>query len=340
MDRFGGQYLEPNVFFSEKYKPDDFRNLEFWNSEGGSWGKIVHTFLHSSKFYTKKNRKTFDVTEPIYISVDGLISCKLYSKVSTDEEALNFFIIHINSFLATLSFGGIFCIPLTDQQIYTIRYNSDKDEITLGAGGGSDFYKNDFRKLIQRHKAPTIMDTKIIDFNISPDRIIKKQVVETVYENGKRLLAELDFKNNEQIIALEVYASYGYNKWTNVLILGWTFIEILLDKLWYKKIILSVNENEINRKKRLKDVKSYSAAIRTEALYLKQIISLESYNSLNKLRKLRNDFVHNGEIILKEDVDSVFSVSSYLIKELTNTEFYFRSPGWSRTGGWVDTIVI
>ncbi len=43
MTKFGGTYLNPITFFSDKYKNGDFRESKFWEQEHKSWVRLFTT---------------------------------------------------------------------------------------------------------------------------------------------------------------------------------------------------------------------------------------------------------------------------------------------------------
>jgi hypothetical protein len=54
---------------------------------------------------------------------------------------------------------------------------------------------------------------------------------------------------------------------------------------------------------------------------------------LNKLRKLRNDFIHDGKFVTERDVNMFFEVIKVMIEIVTGCSPSFSNPGWTRTGG-------
>ena len=95
----------------------------------------------------------------------------------------------------------------------------------------------------------------------------------------------------------------------------------------------NVSTKETSVKKRLK---RYTSAIKIEVLYTKSIIDGNTYKNLNKLRKLRNDFIHEGKFITESDANIFFDMVNILIKIATDKEPLFNNPGWTRSGGWIE----
>ena len=95
----------------------------------------------------------------------------------------------------------------------------------------------------------------------------------------------------------------------------------------------NVSTEEIGRKKRLK---RYTSAIKIEVLYIKSIIDKDTYVKLNQLRKLRNDFIHEGKFITESDTNIFFEIVNIIIEITTGKKPLFNNPGWTRSGGWIE----
>jgi len=335
MSKTGGIYLNPSTFFSDTYGHFDFYDDEFWIREQPNWGNIVHTLEHTSK--SNVDRKggitELECNSPIKISVDGLISTQLPETVNTDDEALVVLNNHISTFLSQMNLGGLFFKPTSEKQIVYIKEEENKIQQT---GGSSDQYsmnnldRYNLRNVAPCHHSAPKNDPKWAELRIvSSDQLIKN------YENGRAIINLLGISNSQSVLFLEAYHYYTLHKWKNTLLLGWTFIEILLDKLWKDTILLNTQEIEINRRNRLKDNRTYSASVKTEFLYVKEELDMDVYNKMNDLRSIRNALIHEGKHVGQKGAENVFDVTKYLIKKITNIEPNFIKPNWSRTGGWV-----
>lgn len=97
-----------------------------------------------------------------------------------------------------------------------------------------------------------------------------------------------------------------------------------------------ITTKEIGRRSRLQDNRAYSSAIKIEFFYAKSIIDIDTYTKLNTLRKLRNDFIHDGKFVTESDVNILFEVINNMIETTTGSSASFNNPGWVRSGGWHD----
>jgi len=336
MSKTGGIYLNPSTFFSDTYRPGDFNERKFWIREQPNWGDIVHSLEHTSKSTMPRGEGNviLECNSPIKISVDGLLCTKLPETVNSDDEALIVLSNHISTFLSQMNLGGLFFKPASEKQI--VHITEEENKIQQVSGGGDQYSVNDMDRAINRYRIPYHHGTPLIDFNWVGLRMVSSDKLIEHYESGRTIISSLGISTNQCVLFLEAYHNYTLHKWKNTLLLGWAFIEIILDKLWKETILYNTQETETNRKKRLKDNRTYSASVKTEFLYAKEVLDMNVYNQMNALRSLRNALIHEGKHVGKEGVENVFDVTKYLIKKVTNIEPNFHEPGWSRSGGWVE----
>ena len=332
MTEIGGQYLHPITFISNTYKNFDFNETNFWKNEQKTWGDNVVQFEHSS--YPPIQRfKSSGFSSKILISKDGLIASELPEKVASDEEALIILSHHINSFLGLINLGGIFFFPFSEKEISHIELKGMA--ISLVSGCGDPYSQTNLKRALYRYpkQIPYILGTPLIDFDWVGMRIIKKSEIDDAFSLGKEIISSEHFGRDAQILALAAYKEYTLHNWNSALVLSWTFIEMLIEELWKKEMIENVNTEEIGKKKRLK---RYTSAIKIEVLYTKSIIDIDAYVKLNQLRKLRNDFIHEGKFITESDTNIFFEIVNIIIEITTGKKPLFNNPGWTRSGGWIE----
>lgn len=88
------------------------------------------------------------------------------------------------------------------------------------------------------------------------------------------------------------YSLYAQRQQGEALLDSWIVIEQIIDWFWneYKAKVF-----DKSRKERLSDTRTYTAAVRTEALLIAGIIPDTLYHTLNLARKHRNDLAHRGK---------------------------------------------
>lgn len=336
MNKLGGAYLSPLTFFSDFYENGNFRDSDFWKQEQKSWGEIAHKFPHKSNFRIIRNGNQHNIESAfdVVFTIDGLIATELPDCVQTDDEALIVLSNHLSSFLALLNLGGIYFSPISEKQLAHISIENNSLSQVSSAGDAHSVVS--MERALHRYIVPFQVNTPFIDFNWVGMRILKSQNVINCYELGKNILDNLKFQNTEIVLFLEAYKNYTIHKWNNTLLLGWAFIEILIDKIWKKEILAIVSNTEKKRKVRLKDNRTYSASVKTEVLYVNNIIKLYTYNGLNRLRSIRNSLIHEGRSTLETEVSAIFELTKSLLNILTGLEPKLYNPGWTRSGGWIN----
>lgn len=336
MNKLGGAYLTPLTFFNDQYKKFDFIQADFWERERKSWGKIVHKFHHKSvsKVLRDGNQQNLESIADIFITTDGLIGTEMPDCVTTDDEALIVLSCHLSSFLSLLNLGGTYFSPISEKNLSPL--NLQNNMLSQVSGVGDNYSVVSMERALHRFNIPYIPGTLIIEFNHVFMRILSGDDVITCYDLGKKITDGLNFKFTEIVLSLEAYKNYTIHKWNNTLLLGWAFIEILIDKIWKKKILAMVSNTEEKRKERLKNNRTYTASVKTEILYVKNIIEIDTYNGLNKLRSIRNSLIHKGHAVLETEVSEIFELTKSLVKTLTGLEPKLYNPGWTRSAGWIN----
>lgn len=336
MSKTGGIYLNPSTFFSDNYSIGDFNDKDFWIKNQPDWGNIEHELKHTSTSTVVRGggSTVIECNSPIKISIDGLLCTQLPETVNSDDEALVVLSNHISTFLSQMNLGGLFFQPTSEKQIEHVKEQENK--INQISGGGDQYSVNDMDRAINRNRIPYHHGTSTINFRWVMLRIISNDKLNEHYTEGKEIINLLGISTNQSVLFLEAYYNYTLHKWKITLLLGWAFIEILLDKHWKDSILSNTQETERNRKKRLNDNRTYSASVKTEFLYTKGELEMDIYNQMNDLRSLRNALIHEGKHVGKEGAENVFEVTKYLIKKITKIEPKFHNPGWTRTGGWIE----
>ena len=116
---------------------------------------------------------------------------------------------------------------------------------------------------------------------------------------------------------------FKYKNWDLVLSNLWISIEQLIDFIWNHQFLVN-NEHhpsiEVpNRKKSLKeDTRTWSATVKQELLYQKNLIDEDILNRLSKARKIRNKLVHQGINVDEQTAKDILEVTIKLIKVITS----------------------
>ena len=142
---------------------------------------------------------------------------------------------------------------------------------------------------------------------------IPLKFISSSFENFEYVL---DYKNPERAVvlwellskALQSNSNYDFD-WA--LMTAWAAIESLIADLWGEFLITNeMRRNEKGedytfidnvRRNRLNDNRTYSSAVKLEILSWANILNIETYHQLQRLRKMRNDWIHSLKHITDQD---------------------------------------
>jgi len=126
-------------------------------------------------------------------------------------------------------------------------------------------------------------------------------------------------------------SDHNISNWSSSVITSWFVTEWYLGKLWDD----FVDSKSItgNRKKRMSGV-NYTTSIIIEHLQLHKIIDDSKYETINKLRKKRNDIAHKfiDTDATKQDSIEGLDLCKWVLMETTGLEFTFFGHGFPQHG--------
>lgn len=127
-------------------------------------------------------------------------------------------------------------------------------------------------------------------------KTIEKERYLQIHTVGLNLSAGLPA--NIPTVLLPACTSFANEKWERSLILGWTSIELIIEKMWKEKVLSGPNISGISRKRRkdfLSDTRTWSSSTRIELLWQRGHISDEMYVLADRARAARNAFIHSAD---------------------------------------------
>lgn len=240
------------------------------------------------------------------ISFDGSLILPVSDDFKTRESALDKF----NETLGILLLGGIYseAVQPTDISFGALFFDGYVKQYNSGTG-----HEASFHRAIQTKHVSTIDVISLL----SPKTMLSTEI-ETAYKKGKEHFAKLD-KLSPSLL-LNGTSNYVKHQWGESTIFLWTSIEQIVNVIWTKEIIKNETDSDEGiegRGKFLKDFRTWTISTKIELLYQKGFIKIEHYKQLNKARKSRNDFVHNGKKLTQKNVkcalDGLFSLLSLVI---------------------------
>ena len=142
--------------------------------------------------------------------------------------------------------------------------------------------------------------------------------------------------NNDEYMTLlhrtaKSYSEHNLKNYENSIVISWFILETYINQLWDK--MLDSNDIKGGRKRKLKD-RDYTASVKTEFLQLQGSISDERYESLDKLRSVRNKIAHNYMEFDATDTDSknALELVKEILKEKIELSFPFATTGFPIIG--------
>jgi hypothetical protein len=295
---YGGMYLFPVTFIHDTYQNEDFRDEEFWKKEQANWGAIIHSFVHTSITPLTRGGVKFIVTckSPIALSVDGLLGMEVPAVVHNREESIMVINQHLSTFIAQLNLGGIYFTPPSEKKISPIEYTGTAISQT---GAGGDMYSTTtLYRAMMRYQIPRHPEMNTIDFDTIGLDIKKLSTMIDHHNKGRSIVTKIGLTSGEEVLFLEAMDNEIMSKWNNKLFLGWAFIEILVDRLWQKKMP-GPKPSTIKRS--------------IDQLRSNNIIDPSLYSSLDTLRDVRNNLIHGAQFVYRTDLQGLFPACYQLI---------------------------
>jgi hypothetical protein len=147
-------------------------------------------------------------------------------------------------------------------------------------------------------------------------------------------------------VLLPSCTAFCNEEWERALILGWTSMELILEKIWVQRVVDGTQVAGIKKQRRnpfLSDTRTWSSSTRIELLWQIGVLTDDIYAFVDKARAARNAFIHSAKACAPEDarsaIDSVLSLieiiaasggllfkRSTLMHMLDESTEHFRSP--------------
>ncbi len=151
-----------------------------------------------------------------------------------------------------------------------------------------------------------------------PKTITKERYLKT---HGVGLILSRKLPGNLPAVLLPACTSYSNEKWERSLILGWTSIELIIEKMWREKVLSGPEITGISRTRRkdfLSDTRTWSSSTRIELLWQRGHISDAMYVLVDNARTARNAFIHTADECSPEAARSAVEAFLNLIGSIAN----------------------
>lgn len=130
---------------------------------------------------------------------------------------------------------------------------------------------------------------------------------------SKKLLEALS------MVFLPACTAFASQEWERALILGWTSIELIIEVIWYQRVVSGSHVDGITKKRRktfLSDTRTWSSSTRIELLWQIGVLTDEIYELVDKARTARNTFVHSAKACVPEEARSAIKGTLALIEKI------------------------
>jgi len=309
--------------------------------DGDEWSPTIEEINTNSYESSKLFRSSLNIDvgiAPLSLIVlfDGTLVVPICSDVPKSR-ALSIFNIHLTNLLL----GGLFVKEVAP------------DDVTPGSLNFWGYHRHHcpvgrYSKLSQSLRTGRADPDESIKL-FEPQKINKKDYLS--YQSVGSSVSE-KLHANFPTVFLPSTTAFCEEEWERALILGWSSIELLIDKIWLEKIYLNANVKGIKQKRRkdfLSDTRTWSSSTRIELLWQKGYLTDELYALIDKARAARNSFIHAAKKCTPEDsrsaieasirlVDAIASEAnlpfdfSELITMMDESTEYFRSPTTDEQG--------
>jgi len=252
-----------------------------------NWQMTLDDVNHRDYDYIKLHRLsgTFDVgLDPIYLAIgfDGSLILPLFGELSNKKTYQRIF----NTFLGKLLFGGVFFESVTTADISLGEMTNEGYFRYIQTPNG---FASRIHRLLQEVEVTSLEAIQLLN----PPNITLSSIYNAL-DKGNNILSNFPNLSVAQLLSGITFLNKW--EWAEALIFIWTSIEQIINKIWIEEIYNKRNEKGVitKRSKFLMDERTWTASTRIELFYQKGLIEVETYRLINKVRKARNDFIHDG----------------------------------------------
>lgn len=242
--------------------------------------------------------------------VAPLSAVQFHAKFSFEERVARAF----NMLICELSLNGVTSAPATPVHISAGRLIENHALIMSAAGNSA----------IERTLAPAL---HLLTNTWGHYTWCQPESLETAAKlTCANKLASLS--QNLPTFVAGAYSLYSQRQLSEALIDAWIAIEQIIDSYW-ESYISQMDEN--GRRARLRDTRSYTAAVRTEVLFTAGKIPASLYKDWNTSRKHRNALSHRAQIELKAARETVMALKEtieFFCGETVSVPLLSQSINW------------
>jgi len=143
----------------------------------------------------------------------------------------------------------------------------------------------------------------------------QKRSLKRVIKKEKEKNSKTNTLCQDLILLLKAFGSFAQGEYTISFVLGWIIIERWINHLWND--LLWEKSISGNRKSRLTGIK-WEIHHKLETLNLVGKLNNSDYEMLNKFREIRNNILHKGENVKKDDAKKCLEFAYKIVVKTFN----------------------
>ncbi|MEO3691000.1 hypothetical protein [Roseateles paludis] len=243
------------------------------------------------------------------VCFDGTLVLPATPALRERESSLALF----NRTLAELLVGGIYCEAVTPDDVgYGSLSFTGYVRMHGGAGGDAATF----------HRAARSKHIGTLDVIslLNPESIAVDDLQASV-ARGRELLQRLGEIPREQLLYGATF--YVRKQWAESLINIWTTTERLVEIAWQKYVVVAFGKPSKGRRAFLDDHRTWPVSAKLEVLLQKGMLPVSVLDTLDRVRKARNDFAHRGAMpdhaVATSALDGCFQLASLCASNFTST---------------------
>lgn len=233
---------------------------------------------------------------------DGAIGIKVEEDISEDD-----IVLHYNDLLCKMFLGGMQVEAITNRDI--VKGDIYESKSIWPVGFGESWNSHIHAEL--RMKVVGVTDAILL---FQPEgRTITIEEIRRKLEEGNKIANTIP--NLSTFHLLNGITEFNHRNWSSSLTFLWIVVEEITDYLWLQNIISKVTgENSKKRKENLKDMRTYSMAVKQEILLQIGVLNEKIYNDIFSIRQVRNKLIHEGVMISENKAKLLYdSVKELLV---------------------------
>lgn len=243
------------------------------------------------------------------VCFDGTLVLPATPELQERESALALF----NRTLAELLVGGIYCEAVTPDDI---GYGSLSFTAYTRMHGGA---RGDAANFHRAARSTHIGTLDVISL-MKPESVAVDDFRAAV-ARGRELLLRLGEIPREQMLYGATF--YVRKQWAESLIHIWTTTERLVEIAWQRYVVTNFGRPSKARRAFLDDHRTWPVSAKLEVLLQKGMLPAAVLDTLDRVRKARNDFAHRGAMpdhaVATNAIDGCFQLASLCASNFKST---------------------